>query len=75
MADAMAMISRRKIISRSQSELDYSQGLYDVEEEVWFSRDKLFQVSMSVRDLWSHTFLIKLLSVRERGGRVFRCEM
>lgn len=44
---AMAMISRRKIISRSQSELDYSQGLYDVEEEVWFSKDKLFQVSVS----------------------------
>ena len=41
----MAMISRRKIISRSQSELDYPHNVYDVDEDVWFSKDKLFQVS------------------------------
>lgn len=38
------MISRRKIISRSQSELDYTHNFYDVEEDVWFNKDKLFQV-------------------------------
>ena len=44
----MAMISRRKIISRSQSELDYSHGVYEIEEDVWFNKDKLFQVRVYV---------------------------
>jgi len=36
-------ISRRMIISRSQSELDLPSGFYDAEDDVWFNQDKLFQ--------------------------------
>lgn len=42
----MNMISRRKIISRSQSELDYPHNIYEIDEDVWFSKDKLYQVSL-----------------------------
>lgn len=35
------------IISRSQSELDLPNGIYDSEDDVWFNQDKLFQVRKS----------------------------
>lgn len=40
-------ISRRMIISRSQSELDLPNSIYDSEDDVWFNQDRLFQVRKS----------------------------
>jgi hypothetical protein len=39
------MISRKKILSRSQSDLDYPQNYnpYECEDDLWFSKDKLYQ--------------------------------
>jgi len=42
------MISRKKIISRSQSDLDYN--IY--EEDVWYNKDKLYQVRKSKNNMY-----------------------
>lgn len=36
------MISRKKIISRSQSDLEYAT--YEIDEDIWYNKDKLYQV-------------------------------
>ena len=40
------MVSRRKILSQSRDELSYVQ---EEEEDVWYTRDKLYKV---VRKCW-----------------------
>lgn len=41
------MISRKKILSKSQSEIDYPSDYdsYECEDDIWYNKDKLFAVS------------------------------
>jgi hypothetical protein len=41
------MISRRRILSRSRDELNFADQYnpYDEEEDIWYTKDKLFKVS------------------------------
>lgn len=41
------MISRKKILSRSQSDMDYSSNYnaYACDEDVWYNKEKLYNVS------------------------------
>lgn len=39
------MISRRKILSRSQSDIDYPYDAYAVEEDIWYDKENLYTVS------------------------------
>lgn len=41
---AEKMVSRRKILSRSRDDLSVPED----EEDVWYQKDKLFKVSMSI---------------------------
>ncbi|XP_053206307.1 uncharacterized protein LOC128390556, partial [Panonychus citri] len=36
------MISRRKILSRSQSDIDYPYDAYAVEEDIWYDKENLY---------------------------------
>jgi len=42
------MISRRRILSRSRDELNFADqyNAYEDEEDVWYTKDKLFKVSV-----------------------------
>lgn len=43
------MVSRRKILSRSRDDLNAEQPYVpEDEEDVWYQKDKLFKVSMSI---------------------------
>ena len=61
------MVSRRKILSQSRDELSYEPQAEEPEDDVWFTKEKLYKVSqgniilgmgISLHHLWHHDIIV-----------------
>lgn len=55
------MISRKKILSRSQSDIEYPYDSYECDDDIWYNKDKLYAVSF-IDKFFFLPFLVRKLS-------------